>query len=152
MINRPRIRPRTSREMADLLSQKLSGLFKEKQVDFAYLGGSWAKNQNFWWSDIDIFVSIPDFLNLPSKAQLHLLTELHIRATELTEFEEIEINVLESVPLHVQFNVISDSIVLYERDNKVRSKFIEKLLPRYYDHMIWYKNMLNQSEYIPTSR
>ncbi len=138
--------------MAKLLSQKLSGLFKEKKVDFACLGGSWARNQNFWWSDIDIFVSIPEFLMFNPKEQLHLLTDMSVRATELTEFEEIEVIMLESVPLHVQFNGISDSLVIYERDTSVRSKFIEKLLPLYYDHMIWYKNMLNQSEYIPSSR
>jgi len=29
--------------------------------------------------------------------------------------------------------------------------FIENLLPFYYDHMIWYKNLINQSEYIEFS-
>ena len=34
------------------------------------------------------------------------------------------------------------------KDPEINTSFIEKLLPLYYDHMIWYKKLLNQSEYI----
>jgi hypothetical protein len=137
--------------MAKFLFQKLKSLFEEQNVDFAYLGGSWAKDIHHWWSDIDIFISIPKFLNLASKTQLEFLTNLHIKATDLTEFEEIEILVLQTLPLHIQFNVICNGILIYERDSEINSTFIENLLPLYYDHMIWYKNLLDQSEYIEHS-
>ena len=137
--------------MAKFLVQKLKYLFEEYDVDFAYLGGSWAKGIHNWWSDIDIFISVPRFLQLSSKTQLEFLTRLHVKATDLTNFEEIEVLVLETLPLHIQFNAIAYGILIYEKDPEVNSAFIEKLLPLYYDHMIWYRNLLDQSEYVELS-
>ena len=135
-------------EMAKIISQKLKRLFEENDVDFAFLGGSWAIDKQNWWSDIDIFVSVPKFSEFSSKTQLDFITNLHVKATDLTNFEEIEISVLETLPLHIQFNVVVNGILLYEKNPEITSLFIEKMLPLYYDHIIWYKNLLDQSEYI----
>ena len=135
-------------EMAKIISQKLKRLFEENDVDFAFLGGSWAKDKQNWWSDIDVFVSIPNFPEFSSGTQLDFITHLHVKATDLTNFEEIEISILETLPLHVQFNVVVNGILLYEKNPEITSLFIEKMLPLYYDHIIWYKNLLDQSEYI----
>ncbi len=138
--------------MANFLILKLKQLFEEKKVDFAYLGGSWVNEQHHWWSDIDIFISVPTFLQLSTKSQLDFLTYLHVKATDLTNYEEIEFSILETLPLTVQFNAIANGIILYEKNLEVCSHFLENLLPSYYDHMIWYKNLLNQSEYISPHR
>jgi len=138
----------TGQEMAKIISQKLKRLFEENDVDFAFLGGSWAKDKQNWWSDIDVFVSIPNFPEFSSGTQLDFITHLHVKATDLTNFEEIEISILETLPLHVQFNVVVNGILLYEKNPEITSLFIEKMLPLYYDHIIWYKNLLDQSEYI----
>ena len=148
ILNNQARRPLSGRKMADLLHEKLKHLFEENKVDFAYLGGSWIKNKQNWWSDIDIFISIPNFLQLTPKIQLRILTQLHVKATKLTKFEEFEIIVLETLPLHVQFNAITNGILIYEKNPEVSSYFIEKLLPLYYDHIIWYKILLEQSEYV----
>ena len=148
ILNRRAERPLSGQEMAKFLVQKLKYLFEENNVDFAYLGGSWAKGIHNWWSDIDIFISVPRILQLYSKNQLEFLTHLHVKATNLTTFEEIEVLVLEILPLHIQFNAIADGVLIYEKDPEINTSFIEKLLPLYYDHMIWYKKLLNQSEYI----
>jgi len=141
-------KPSTGQEMAKFLNQKLKILFKKMEINFAYLGGSWVNNEQNWWSDIDIFISVPSFLQLTSREQLKFLTQLHIIATDLTKFEDIEFSILEAIPLHVQFNVIANGILLYEKNPEISILFIEKLLPFYYDHMIWYNKLLNQSEYI----
>lgn len=151
ILNHRSERPPSGQEMAKFLAKELKNLFEEYNIDFASLGGSWAKNLNNWWSDIDIFVSIPRFLQLSSKSQLEFLTQLHVEITNLTKFEEIEVLVLETLPLHVQFNAISNNFLIYEKDLENYSVYIEKLLPLYYDHMIWYKNLLNQSEYVELS-
>jgi len=148
ILNHRAERPLSGQEMAKFLVQKLKYLFEENDVDFAYLGGSWAKDIRNWWSDIDIFISVPRFPQLSSKTQLEFLTHLHVKATDLTTFEEIEVLVLEILPLHIQFNAIADGVLIYEKDPEINTSFIEKLLPLYYDHMIWYKKLLNQSEYI----
>jgi len=141
-------RPKTSQEMALFIKRKLTPVFEEYKVDFSYLGGSWTNDLNSWWSDIDIFISVPGFLQFSSKTQLSFLTQLHIRATDLTNYEEIQISVLETLPLHIQFSVISNGILIYEKINNIYSIFKEKLLLLYYDHMIWYNKLINQSEYI----
>ncbi len=133
--------------MANQLKKSLAELFKSASVEFAYLGGSWARNCNAWWSDIDIFVSIPSFKKISPKEQLNLLATLNQEATDLTGYENVEISILETMPLHVQFNVISDGIVIFEKNTDERKQFLEKLLPRYYDHIIWYKSLINQSKY-----
>lgn len=138
--------------MAKFLVQKLKYLFEENNVDFAYLGGSWVNDEHDWWSDIDVFISVPNFLELSSKTQLDFLTQLHVKATDLTKFEEIEILILEILPLSVQFNAIANGILLYEKNPEIHSFFVEKLLPLYYDHMIWYRNLIDQSKYISSSR
>ncbi|MHA1726544.1 MAG: nucleotidyltransferase domain-containing protein [Promethearchaeota archaeon] len=55
------------------LKKILGDLFKSLNVDFAYLGGTWVRNQNSWWSDIDIFISMPSFFQktLFSKKRLN---------------------------------------------------------------------------------
>jgi len=152
ILNWNRERPSTGQKMVKFLIKKLTSLFEESEVDFAYLGGSWVSNVQNWWSDIDIFISVPKFQQLSSRRQLNLLTRLHVKATDLTSFEEIEILILESLPLHVQFNAIAKGILLYEKNSKVRSFFLEKLLPLYYDHMIWYENLIDQSEFVSSLR
>ena len=151
ILNNKAKRPLSGQEMADLLLQQLKSLFEEYTVDFAYLGGSWAKNKQNWWSDIDIFISIPNFLQLTSKIQLDILTQFHVKATDLTKFEEFEIIVLEALPLHVQFSAITNGILIYEKNPEVCSSYLEKLLPLYYDHMIWYKRLIDQSQYVEKS-
>ena len=151
ILNNQAKRPLSGQEMGDLLLQKLKHLFEENKIDFAYLGGSWAENKQNWWSDIDIFISIPKFLQLTSKIQLDILTQLHVKATDLTKFEEFEIIVLETLPLHVQFKAITIGILIYENKPDVSCYYIEKILPLYYDHMIWYKRLLDQSQYVENS-
>ncbi len=135
-------------EMANFLKKKLENIFKEVNIGFAYLGGSWSTKSNSWWSDIDIFISVPNYFEMSAKAQLEYMMELSVKMTEVTNFEEIQISIFENLPLHVQFNAIYDGILIYERKLGLKANFIEHLLPRYYDHMIWYKQVLKRSKYI----
>ncbi|MFO8017787.1 MAG: nucleotidyltransferase domain-containing protein [Promethearchaeia archaeon] len=140
--------PNTEEEMTRYLGRKLRNLFKQYDIEFACLGGSWAENRNQWWSDVDIFVSIPKFKEFPGKQQLSILTKLHVKASELAEIEKIEISVLQNLPLHVQFNAIKYRLLIYEQNPQVFPEFLEKLLPLYYDHKIWYDQLLKEADYI----
>lgn len=149
ILNRESDRPFTGQEMAEFLIRNLKHLFKENKVDFAYLGGSWVRDVHQWWSDIDIFISVPNYPQLSSKTQLNFLTNLHVKSTDLTNYEEIEISVFETLPLHVQFNVFTNGFLIYEKNSDISSLFLEKLLPLYYDHMIWYNNLLKNQNIFP---
>jgi len=138
---------RSTEEMTKFLLEKLKKLFKQNHLQFVYLGGSWARGENQWWSDIDLFVSFPKYPDLSPDEQLRVLTKLHLDATDLTKLEEINFIIIETLPLHVQFNVISEGIVIYEESKQTREDFIEKLLPLYYDHKIWYEKLILESDY-----
>lgn len=138
--------PNNKKEMANFLKERLLSIFQKSEIDFAVLGGSWAKGTNKWWSDIDIFLSIPTFQKFNAKKRLHFLADLRVKASELTQIEKIEISVLETLPLHVQFDAIKHSIKLYLKNKEVYPQFLERLLPRYYDHIIWYENMLKKRD------
>jgi len=138
-------------ELAKFLKEKLESLFMEYDIDLAFLGGSWSTDSNSWWSDIDIFISAPNFLELSEKSQLDYSTKLSVKASKRTDLEEIEISILEKLPLHVQFSPIHDGILIYEKNSGLKAKYVEDLLPRYYDHMIWYKRVLKDSNYVSST-
>ncbi len=94
-------KPQNSQDMAQILSDNLKGLFKSNDVEFAYLGGSWAEGTNQWWSDIDVFISVPLYMEMNPQERLYFLVELHKAATKLTNYEETEITVIQTLPLHV---------------------------------------------------
>lgn len=136
----------SGKELSQYLSIHLKKFFEKSKVDFAYLGGSWSMDRNNWWSDIDIFVSIPDFSSMDVKGQAELTKQLHIKISNILKHDKVDISILENIPLHIQFEVIQDGLVIYEKNDKTRKRFIEKLLPKYWDHMIWYKKLISQSE------
>jgi predicted nucleotidyltransferase len=127
------------------LKDKLSQLFKDYKVSYAYFSGSWVKGHQSVLSDVDIFISLPS-LNTKSPIELLiLLSDFSRKSSEVTKLDNLEITILERVPLHVQFQAIKEGILLYEESNDIRATFIENLLKYYYDHNIWYQNYLNQA-------
>lgn len=135
----------TRNEHIERFKSNLSTIFHNFKVDFAVLAGSWARDEQQWWSDIDIFVHLPGFLDLPSDEMLDILINLNMEADKLLHLDKLEIRILEKQTLHTQFNILSDGIILYEARPYIRNSYLEKLLPVYYDHIIWYSNFLKQS-------
>ena len=48
-------------ELLSIIQSKLELLFQQFPIAFAYFAGSWAREQQRRWSDIDVFVSWPQF-------------------------------------------------------------------------------------------
>lgn len=132
-------------KLVETLKNKLSPLFNDYKVSFAYFSGSWVRGQQSALSDLDIFVSLPSHNTLSPKELLILLSDFSRKAGEVTKQDNLEITILERVPLHVQFQAIKDGILLYEESKDIRTNFLENLLKYYYDHKIWYNNFLNQA-------
>ncbi len=139
------MQPISLEQLLSRLKEKLPKVFQKFNVRFAYLGGSWVRHQNASWSDIDIFASWPESQSTGPKDYLSKWTQLNVDAATVTKLDAIEITFLERVPLHVQFNVIAEGILLYEISEEIRTRFIEHLLQEYPDHMIWYKSFLYQA-------
>lgn len=132
-------------ELINRLNSIPHSFFIKNNIEFMYLGGSWASKTNNWWSDIDIFVSIPEFQNQESKQKLTILMDMVEDIAQLTSMKNIQVNIFEIIPLHVQFQVIKDGIPIYERNISNRLIFIENLLNMYYDHQIWFSRMIDES-------
>lgn len=137
--------PNRLEELLSSVQEKVVPLFHRYSIAFAYLAGSWAREKQQWWSDIDVFVSWPQYQFVTPKERLDLIVGLNVEASEITHLDAIEIRILEKQALHVQFRIIKEGILLYERSTRERIQFIEKLLGTYYDHDIWYRNYLAQS-------
>jgi predicted nucleotidyltransferase len=139
------MQPSSLEPLLSILKDRLPSILQKFNVQFAYLGGSWVRHQNAPWSDIDIFASWPGCESTTPKELLAQWIELNSEAAAATNFDAIEITFLERVPLHVQFNVIAEGILLFEISEEVRTRFIEHVLQVYPDHMIWFKNYLHQA-------
>ena len=137
--------PESLDELLVLIQSELELLFQQYNIAFAYLAGSWVREQQSWWSDIDVFVSWRQFQLQDSEIRLEQLIDLNIRAGEITNLDKLEIRVLEKQSIHTQFWIIKEGVLLYERSNEERIEYIEKLLPSYYDHIIWFEDYLSQS-------
>jgi predicted nucleotidyltransferase len=118
----------TLAKLVETLRNKLSPLFKDYKVSFAYFSGSWVRGQQSVLSDIDIFVSLPSFNTISPKETVILLSDFSRKASVATKQDNLEITILERVPLHVQFQAIKDGILLYEEYKEVRLNFLENLL------------------------
>ena len=135
----------TKNELVKKLKAIDHAVFIKFQIEFVYLGGSWATETNDWWSDIDIFVSKPDISKLNSNEKINFLLEFSDILTKSTQFNNFQVSIFQNLPLHIQFSVINEGLVVYESSLIDRLNYIENLLNRYYDHQIWYNRMLNDS-------
>lgn len=129
------------------LRAKLNDLFEKNGIIFSFLYGSWAKNTANWWSDVDIAVYLEDkdYKDLTNKQQFEKLVSLNVQVETLTGLEEIDVKILQNLPLHIQFDIFKHGEIFFDKEPQKRMNYLESLLPKYYDHIIWYKQMLNDS-------
>ena len=132
-------------KLVDLAIDSLKSIFIKYNCDFAYLTGSYARNEQFKWSDLDIVVSNPHYGDLSAVSKLDYLLNITTEVGEALKFENIDLKIIETLPLHVQFSMINDGNLIFEVDENRRTDFIERLLNVYYDYAIWYENYLDMS-------
>ena len=131
-------------ELVETLKSKLVPIFEKYNCQFVYLGGSWTTGQANWWSDIDIFVSIPGISKI-DEIIFGMLVALNTEAEQATANSNIEIRIIEALPIHVQFQIIAEGVVLYDKSEEARLDYKERIMKQYYDHIMWYQKMLDLS-------
>jgi predicted nucleotidyltransferase len=125
------------------LKQALVSVFKNEGCDFVLLGGSQAAGTAGWWSDVDIFIHV-QFAEGDEQKVNRMLRLAPILA-EKTSIADIDLHDIDTLPVHVQFNVIRGGIVLYEADDgTARANFVEKMLREYYEIGPWYESIINE--------
>ncbi len=74
-----------------------------------------------------------------------MLVSLNTETEQVTANSSIEIRIIETLPIHVQFRIISEGVVLYTKSEVVRLDHKERIMKQYYDHIIWYEKLLDLS-------
>jgi len=104
-----------------------NALKKHSEISFAYLHGSFVKNEGF--KDIDLAVYIKGIPLALVQYELNLETEIMEQIGKYI----IDVRILNSSPLSFRFNVIRDGIVLFVRNDDERVEFQEATIRDYLD-------------------
>lgn len=112
-------------------------LEKHREILFAYLHGSFVKDNTF--HDIDVAVYLKGLPESVLEYELQMETEL-IKA--LGRYV-IDVRVLNTATLSFKYNVIKDGIILVVRDDDKRADFQEETIAAYLDFLP-YRNMYLQ--------
>lgn len=113
-------------------------LEKHPEISFAYLHGSFIKEQGF--KDIDIAVYLIETPSSILDYELKLETELMGAAVHY----QVDVRVLNSSPLSFRYNVIKEGIPLIVRDDDKRAEFQENTLIDYFDFAPYRKMYLKE--------
>ena len=104
-----------------------NALKKHSEISFAYLHGSFVKNEGF--KDIDLAVYIKEIPLALVQYELNLETEIMEQIGKYI----VDVRILNSSPLSFRFNVIRDGIVLFVRNDDERVEFQEATIRDYLD-------------------
>jgi hypothetical protein len=109
----------------------LKAYFSEQtDVVAAYLFGSYARNGEDHLSDVDIAVLLT---SLPKEAIWRREMEMADRVCDLLQTGEIDFVVLNTVPLRVQFEIISTGRLLQSNNEARRTDFEVAVMSEYWD-------------------
>ena len=106
------------RKKAELLEKITELLRKERQVLFAYLFGSFARNEFRKDSDIDIAVYVKDYKKLPLNFEQKLSLKIEKRIGR-----EVDIIVINDKPLSILSEILKHGKVIFSRDERERVRF-----------------------------
>lgn len=103
---------------------KLTRLLKEREeIVFAYLHGSFLTHD---FRDIDVAVYLKEDEDVLYEV------ELGVKLEKILRFP-IDVRVLNSAPLTFRFKVIKDGLLLFSRDERIRSDFEALTISEYHD-------------------
>ena len=105
------------RKKAELL-EKICEVLKERQVLFAYLFGSFARNEFRKDSDVDIAVYVKDYKKLPLNFERRLSLKIEKRIGR-----EVDIIVINDKPLSILSEILKHGKVIFSRDERERVRF-----------------------------
>lgn len=109
-------------------------LEKHPEIVFAYIHGSFAKQEDF--KDIDVAVSLKDIPSSPLQYELALEAKLMAAVAHYP----VDVRVLNASPVSFKYNVIRGGVLLLVRDDDLRADFQEATLFTYFDFAP-YRNM-----------
>ncbi len=103
---------------------------KDKEVLFAYLYGSYARDSVHFESDIDVAVylrpsDVKGYIKKEEELTVELVTKIHM--------DRIDLRILNVLPLLLQYNILKDGVLIFVRDDKERVDFETKVMNRFFE-------------------
>ncbi len=109
--------------------KKASGYFSaQKDVIFAYLFGSYAKDNAIAMSDIDIAV-FPAHQILKADTRLEITYAL----SKALETDRLDLVFIDTAPISLAFRVLQNNVLLLDRDPTRRHHFESLIMRKYFD-------------------
>lgn len=119
---------RIRKAFTDDVRKKLKDYFiKEEKVSTVYLFGSYATEYETQNSDIDFGILFNQTVGMME--ELRIAGELEM----LIDSREVDVVNLNKANVHLQHKIISEGIILFERDEEFTADFVEKMLRNYFD-------------------
>ena len=132
-----------SSEKKLLLDRISSFLESRSDVFFAYVHGSFVRDEKFADIDIGIFLREPARFDL-----LDLELELETALQSLTRFP-VDLRVLNFAPLSFVYNVIKESALVVDREPNLRADFEGKIIKKYLDFALYRMRYLKEIAHAP---
>jgi len=128
----------------ELLLDHISAFLQSRDdILFAYIHGSFAREEKFADIDIGIFLREPARLN-PLDLELELETALQ----SLIRFP-VDLRVLNFAPLSFVYNVIKASILVVDKEADSRADFEGRIFKKYFDFAPYRKRYLKEIVHAP---
>jgi len=123
----------------DLIPKALTYLQSVPEILFAYLFGSFGKGKQLPLSDVDIAVYLKEPTVVQEKKMEILGTLIDILQTD-----EIDLVILNSVPLPLRMRILESKRVIVDREPLVRHHYESLTMREYFDFSILEKEILNR--------
>lgn len=115
-----------------------TAVFRDTQVLFAYLYGSYAVDQASPFSDLDIGIYTP-MLSLREQLDLEMALALEIDKM-LAQGPVSDVRIMNSLPLAVAGKIITEGILIYCHDDRARVDYETVLRSAYFDFLPFIHN------------
>jgi hypothetical protein len=120
-------------EIKNKISDIATDVFRDTQVLFAYLYGSYAVDQAHRFSDLDIGIYVP---RLSQREKLDLEMALALKLDEKLQIgPSSDVRILNSLPLAVAGKIITEGVLIYCRDDKARVDYETIIRCAYFDFL-----------------
>jgi len=127
-----------------LIERLREALDREEDILFAYLYGSAVYHPNFPIGDIDVAVylkptDVKEYIRKEKELTAFLISKLHT--------DEIDLRILNGLPLALKYSILKDGRLLFSRDELERVDFETNVMIRFFElkpYLDEYRLMLSQ--------
>ena len=114
------------------LFPKLTAYFAaHRDVEFAYIFGSYGIEKETPMSDVDIAVSLKQIV--PQDRYFDLRLEFMSDIVQILKTNEVDVIILNNADLILAYHTVSSRKLLFERDPAIRIVYETRILDRYFD-------------------